>query len=71
MNQLKNSLHYFSIVMIFVYVIIAMILIFSDGIVILPQPNRSILAVVLLLYAAFKAYRVFTKSRAQQIDEEN
>lgn len=71
MNQLKNSLYYFSVVMIFVYLAVAMILFFSDGIISLQGPKRIILAIVILLYAAFKAYRVLANKRTQQNDEKN
>jgi hypothetical protein len=70
MNNLKNSLYYFGIAMIFVYVSIAMFLFFSDYEPSLKQPSRSILATIIMLYAAFKTYRIFANKRSQTLDED-
>ncbi len=70
MNNLKNSLYYFGIAMIFVYVALAMILFFSDYESSLKQPNRTILAIIILLYAAFKTYRIFANKRSKALDED-
>lgn len=72
MSNFKNALYYFSIVMIFVYLAVAMALIFSESFVEeLKQPNRTVLAILVILYAIFKFYRLFITKRSQPSDEEN
>ncbi|MCX6181117.1 MAG: hypothetical protein NT150_04225 [Bacteroidetes bacterium] len=58
--------------MIFVYLAVAVVLFFSDDFVAeLKQPNRSILAGIIVLYAIFKFYRLFFYKRPESSDEEN
>ncbi|MFM7023628.1 MAG: hypothetical protein ACKOXB_11690 [Flavobacteriales bacterium] len=70
MSHLKTSLHYFGIIMLAVYVGMAFIMFFSDEMEKkVDQPMRSILAVLFLLYAAFKAYRIFAPKRSNSDEE--
>jgi uncharacterized membrane protein HdeD (DUF308 family) len=74
-NKWKNTLHKFlkgfSYVMVFFYLFLSFILIFSSFFSdTLNQTQRYSIGVLLFLYAIFRAYRIYQNQKEETNDEE-
>ncbi len=71
MNQFKHILYYFSVTMVFVYIVLAVLLLFTDLLPQIQEPNRKVLGIILFAYTLFKSYKIFVHKRRQNVDDEN
>ena len=69
-NKLPKALSYFSYFMVIIYAALGACLLFTDLILAeMPRLQRGLLGGVLLLYALYRGYTIYSRSKPSRYDD--